>query len=279
MRPSAAAASTTCWTRWMFEAKLVTTMRPVGAREHLLQVRSDLSLGGREARTVGVGRVAAQQQHALGTQLGQARDVGRHAVDRRLVELVVAGQEHRAQAGTERDRARVGDRVGHVHQLERERPQRHLIAGRQILELDIAQVMLVELGAGHGDRQRTAVDDRRSARAAARQLAQHPRQRSQVILMPVGDDDRLDVIRALAQISEVGQHEVDPKHVGGGKAQPGVDDDDPVLVFDDRHVLADLAEPAERQDPQFATHAAVASMPWRSSIARTVASSSASSST
>jgi len=28
LRPSAAAASTTCWTRWMFEAKLVTTMRP-----------------------------------------------------------------------------------------------------------------------------------------------------------------------------------------------------------------------------------------------------------
>jgi hypothetical protein len=28
LRPSAAAASTTCCTRWMFEAKLVTTMRP-----------------------------------------------------------------------------------------------------------------------------------------------------------------------------------------------------------------------------------------------------------
>ena len=28
LRPSAAAASTTCWTRWMFEAKQVTTIRP-----------------------------------------------------------------------------------------------------------------------------------------------------------------------------------------------------------------------------------------------------------
>ena len=32
LRPSAAAASTTCWTRWMLEAKLVTMMRP-SARE------------------------------------------------------------------------------------------------------------------------------------------------------------------------------------------------------------------------------------------------------
>ena len=28
LRPSCAAASTTCWTRWMFEAKQVTTIRP-----------------------------------------------------------------------------------------------------------------------------------------------------------------------------------------------------------------------------------------------------------
>ena len=75
----------------------------VGAREHLLQMRPDLSLGGRETRAIGVGRIAAQQQNALGAQLGQARDVGRHAVDGGLVELVVAGQQHRAQAGAESD--------------------------------------------------------------------------------------------------------------------------------------------------------------------------------
>ena len=95
--------------------------------------------------------------------------------------------------------------------------------------------------------------------------------------MAVGDHDRLDVVRALAQVGEVGQHEIDPQHVGGREPQPGVDDDDPALVLDDRHVLADLAQAAERQDPQRRSRAltrhpaAVASMPWRSSIARTVA--------
>ena len=41
LRPSCAAASTTCWTRWMFDAKLVTTMRPSQRREGLLEVRPD----------------------------------------------------------------------------------------------------------------------------------------------------------------------------------------------------------------------------------------------
>ena len=84
--------------------------------------------------------------------------------------------------------------------------------------------------------------------------------------MAVRDDDRLDVLRALAQIAEVGEHEVDPEHVGGREPQARVDDHDPVLVLEDRHVLSDLAQTAERQDAQSAAHAAVASMPWRSSM-------------
>ena len=241
----------------------------LGAGEHLLEVRSDVALGGREAGPVGVGRVAAQQQHALAAELGQARDVGRRAVDRGLVELVVAGDEHRAELGAQRDRARVGDRVGHVDELERERSERQLLAGREVLELAVAQVVLVELRARHRDREPAAVHGRR---AAAAELAQHPRQRAEMVLVTVGDDDRLDVVGPLAQVAEVGQHEVDPEHVGGREAQPGVDDDDPAVVLDDRHVLADLAQPAERQDAESAdSRWRQSSSPWRSSIARTVA--------
>ena len=60
----------------------------------------------------------------------------------------------------------------------------------------------------------------------------------------------------VAQVGEVGQHEVDAHLLGGREAQPGVDDDDPALVLDDRHVLADLADASEREDAQGAAHAA-----------------------
>ncbi len=141
---------------------------PLAAREDLLQVRADDRLRRREAGAVDVGRVAAQQQHALAAELGQARDVGRRPVDRGLVELVVAGDQHRAELGAERDRAGVGDRVGHVHQLERERPELERFAGRDLVQLDVAQLVLVELGARHRDRQRAAVDGRQLRRRRAR---------------------------------------------------------------------------------------------------------------
>ena len=85
--------------------------------------------------------------------------------------------------------------------------------------------------------------------------------------MAVRDDDRLDVVDAVAQVGEVRQDEVDPDHLGGREAQPDVDDDDPAVVLDDGHVLADLAEAAERQHAQRAAHAGSASSRWcRTSI-------------
>ena len=86
------------------------------------------------------------------------------------------------------------------------------------------------------------------------ELAQQPRQAAQVILVAVGDDDRLDAVDALAQVGEVGQHEVDAELLGGREAQARVDDHDAALVLDDRHVLADLAHASEREDAQFAAH-------------------------
>src|ERR1019366_2646104 len=94
-----------------------------------------------------------------------------------------------------------------------------------------------------------------------------------------GDDDRLDVLHATAQVGEVRQHEVDPDHLRSREAQADVDDDDPVLVLDDRHVLADLPQATERQHSQGAHAVTCPSRSWRMSIARTASRSAASDST
>ena len=61
-----------------------------------------------------------------------------------------------------------------------------------LVQLDVAQLVLVELRARHRDRQRAAVDGRQ--RALLAELAQHPRQRAEVVLVAVRDHDRLDVL-------------------------------------------------------------------------------------
>ena len=76
LRSSSTAASITCWTRWTFEAKQVTMIRPSQRENTSRSAGPTAPLGRADARPVGVGRIAAEAQHALGAQLGEARDVG-----------------------------------------------------------------------------------------------------------------------------------------------------------------------------------------------------------
>ena len=224
------------------------------AGEQVEQGGTDARLRRRDPGPVGVGRVAAQAEDALPPQLGEARDVGRPAVHRSLVELVVAGDQQRAQLGAQDDRAGVRNRVRHVDQLELERAEAHLLAGVQHLERRVAKPVLLELRAHQADRQRAAVDDRRHP-----DLAQDVGKRPDVILVPMGEDDRLDVVGVIAKIGEVRQHQVDSQHLGGREHQTGVDHDDPPVVLDDGHVLADLAQPPERQDAKWSRQPGVPS--------------------
>ena len=82
------------------------------------------------------------------------------------------------------------------------------------------------------------------------ELAQDEGQRAEMVLVAVRDDDRLDVPGPLAQVGEVGQHEVDADHLRSREAQADVDHDDAPVVLDDRHVLADLPQSPEGQDAQ-----------------------------
>ncbi len=78
-------------------------------------------------------------------------------------------------------------------------------------------------------------------------LPQHVRQRADVVLVPVREDDRLDADGL--EVAEVREHEVDAEVLVPREREAGVDDDRPPVVLVHGHVLADLAEPAERDDP------------------------------
>ena len=75
----------------------------------------------REARALGVRRVGQEQPHALAADLAEAGEVGAAAVDRREVDLEVAGVQDRAGGRAVRDRERVRHRVRHRHELAVER--------------------------------------------------------------------------------------------------------------------------------------------------------------
>ncbi len=180
--------------------------------------------------------------------------------------------------GVHRHGSHVRDRVRHVDELDLERAGLDPLARLHALERRILDAVLIELAARHLDRQRTAEDPR----TVRRDLTEEERQRPEVVLVAVRDDDRVDVRGALDQVGEVGQDEVDAVLLLRREAQTDVDHDDVVALLDDRHVLADLTEPAQRQDPDRCcahARASAPSTPTRSRPSRITARSSSLAST
>ncbi len=100
------------------------------ARDDLVEHGADGPLERREARDIRVRGVDHEQVDALLAEPGELAQVGEAAVERQLVHLEVAGAQHDARAGPDRDGERVGDRVVDRDELEVERADLLVLALR-----------------------------------------------------------------------------------------------------------------------------------------------------
>ena len=81
-------------------------------------------------------------------------------------------------------------------------------------------------------------------------LAQEVRRGADVVLVAVGQHQRLDLVEPVPDRVEVGQDQVDARVVVLGEQHAAVDDQESPVVLEDGHVAADLAETPKRGDPQ-----------------------------
>ena len=173
-----------------------------------------------------------------------------------MVELPVARVDDRPLRGVDGHADRVGDAVADVVRVAAERadaerrPRRDLDHDRLVGEL-----VLAELRADEPERELRAVNRH------VREVAQDVRQRADVILVRVRDEDPFDLVAALAEVLDVGDDEVDAEHLLVGEHEPGVDDQDVVALLDRHHVLPDLTDTAERDDADRASQGASSAPP------------------
>ena len=85
-------------------------------------------------------------------------------------------------------------------------------------------------------------------------LAKQVRKRADVILVAVRQQHRADRPVAVDQVREVGQDQVDAEVLVARKREARVDHDGLAVGLDHGHVLPDLAEAAERDDPCASGH-------------------------
>ena len=143
------------------------------------------------------------------------------------------------------DADRIRDAVADVEELDGETAQGQPVVRGDGVQLAVGQQPgFFQLELGQPARERGGVDRHV-------QVFQQVGQRTDVILVAVGQHDGLHPVRTLGQVGDVRVDEVDPEHVALGKHQPGVDHQDVPIVLQRQQVLADLAEAAQRHDAQW----------------------------
>ena len=219
-----------------------------GVIEALGQRGADLDLGLRVTRSIDVGAVRAQHGHALLAQLREASRVGGLAVERARIELEVAGVDDRPGGGANGEPHSVGDGVRHADRLDGEGAEREGLARPHRPEIRrLGQRVLAQLVGDEGARQW------RRIHGQARR-PQEIGQRADVVLVAVREHDAVKALALGERIREIRDDVIDARQLVVGKHQPAVDGDDVVTGLDQHHVEADLAQPAERNQPNGGFH-------------------------
>ncbi len=162
-----------------------------------------------------------------------------------LIELEIGHVDNRPHGRVHDDADRVRDAVADVEELHGEAPQGQPVIGGDGVQLAVGQQPgFLQLELGQPARERGGVNRHI-------QILQQVRQRADVVLMAVGQHDRLHPVGAFGQVGDVRVYQINPEHVALGKHQPGVDHQDVPVVLQCQQILADLAEAAKRHDAKW----------------------------
>ncbi len=178
--------------------------------------------------------------HAVGAELRDAMKIDVLAVERRLIDLEVAGVHDHAARRLDGQRHAVRHAVRHAQELDDERPDGDALARFDAHQPSLDLLAgLVELVLDQGQRERRSVNRSLDVR-------QHVRHRADVILVTVGQHQRGN--REALERPEVRDDQVDAEQLRLGKRHAGVNEDGGVAAGDHHHVHAELADAAERHD-------------------------------
>ncbi len=227
-------------------------------RKNLVKAGNDSALAGRVARPLHVGRVLQQRQHAALAVLGKGVQVECLVVERRKIDLEVAGMNDHAHRRLDRQRHAIHQRVRHADGLDGERPDGELHLRLDLDQLDLVeQLMLFQLAFHVGQRELGGVHRNL-------ELAQDPRQAADVVLVPVRQHNGAHMLLVLNQVGDVGDNNVDAQQLRLGEHQARVDHNNVVFPAHCQAVHSELAQPAQGNDLQlFCLHLCLLMLPPR----------------
>src|SRR5713101_7845018 len=208
-------------------------------RDQLSQYRLERTLRAGTASALDVGRIREQKLDTLGAETREALGIEHDAVDRRRIDLEIATVNDHARRRPNRQCERVERRMGYADRLDFKRPQTENHPRRDLSQIGAGKLVFDQVAARERERYLAAVHGGRKA-------FQQVRQRADMVLVRMGEDDALDVEAGLLQIGELGYQEAAAERTFLGEHNAGVDHDGALAALDHQKIQANFAETAER---------------------------------
>src|SRR6266852_2613955 len=199
------------------------------ARDELSQYRLERALRTGPARALDIGRIREQKFDALGAETREALGI----------ELEIATVNNHARRRANRQRERVRRRMGYASRLDFKRPQTQNHPRRDLSQIGARKLVFDQVTARERERYLAAIHGDRKA-------LQQVRQRADMVLVRMGEDDALNFEAGLFHIGELGYQEAAAERTFLGEHNAGVDHNGALAALDDQKIQANFAETAER---------------------------------
>ena len=217
-----------------------------GFRHDLGKALAHAALGRRHARTLHVRRVGKERQHASAAIVSQGVQVADAPVRWRGVELEIPRVNDDAERRRERERAGLNDAVGEVNHFDAKRADLERRAGVHFAQVDaFLETVFGQLGARQRQGEGRAVNGRVH-------LVQNVGERTDVVFVAVGEQNGAQTVLVLAQVSDIGNHDIHAQQLGVREHDAAIDHDHVVAALEGHHVHAELAQASEGYRSQLA---------------------------
>ena len=218
-----------------------------GAGENLVKLAPHRPLARGVSLALDVGRVLEQSEHAFFAVFGKGVEIEQPVVGRGGIDLEIPGVNDDAERGLYRQSHAIDQAVRDLDGVDGEGPDLEALPGDNFMEAGgVEQPVLLELVLHIGEGKLRAPDGNV-------QFGQDPGQRSDVILVPVGENDAAHPVPVLGQVADVGNNDVHAEEFGLREHQSGVDDDDVLAPAHGHAVHPELAQAAQGYDLQFSS--------------------------
>ena len=206
--------------------------------ESLVKRCSDCAFTRRMSGSFRIGGIGHHQENPFVPQLRETAEIRHLAVNRRVVELEVTRMDNHAHRCLDGKPHRIGNGMVHTDKAHAETAHIDNVPLHYRMQIARIHTIFLETAFQNAQRQTRAIDRHI-------ELFKDIGQGTDMVFVPVGQDNRLNHIAILQKIADIRNNEVHAQHIFFGEHEPGINHENFIANPDDRHVLADLPQSAQ----------------------------------